>query len=45
LTRIEAGQRNTGRTEASTVYTIDGMPGVGKTALAVHAAHRIARPA
>lgn len=37
LARIAVGQAAIG-----TVFMIDGMPGVGKTALAVHAAHRLA---
>lgn len=29
--------------QALTIVTIDGMPGVGKSALAIHAAHRLAK--
>jgi tetratricopeptide (TPR) repeat protein len=42
LARIAASRRSVGGTDAPAVYAIDGMPGVGKTALAVHAAHRLA---
>ncbi|MCO1575632.1 winged helix-turn-helix domain-containing protein, partial [Crossiella sp. SN42] len=31
-----------GAQQAAEVHVIDGMPGIGKTALAVHAAHRLA---
>ena len=39
---LQVGQAGGDRTPA--VVTIDGMPGVGKTALALHAAHLLADP-
>lgn len=41
LGQITAAADAAGAGRVVTVYTIGGMPGIGKTALAVHAAHRL----
>jgi DNA-binding SARP family transcriptional activator len=42
LVRLADALRDPGRTVAPAVVVIDGMAGIGKTALAVHAAHQLA---
>jgi DNA-binding SARP family transcriptional activator len=45
LARLAEALRQPARSAAPVVVVIDGMAGVGKTALAVHAAHHLAGPA
>lgn len=39
---LDAVLATRGEARAIAIHTVDGMPGVGKTALSVHAAHRLA---